>query len=794
MASSVTRSFVYTFVFLSLIYAASIQQANASDSHVLRINATVEPPEILEGYLKMGTPSGPDRVSYGVNSLYFTRIGQPWLPVMGEIHYARVPNEYWEDAVLAMKAGGVDIIATYVFWIFHEEVQGQYKWDGDYDLRRFVELCHKHDMPVWLRIGPWCHGEARNGGFPDWLGTVCEPRSMDPAYFEQVRRWYTAVAEQVKGLYHKDGGPIIGIQFDNEYGHVGGSGDEQYILKCKQIALGLGMDVPYYSVTGWGGACVPEDEVLPVQGSYVDPFWAEGTERLAPFDELLFSDLISLVLNTNIASDMVTSRVEQERWRYDPSRYPYTTAELGGGMHHKILRRPILESIDTEAMALCRLGEGANMIGYYMYHGGSQPLGRTGRLVEGDMPLVSYDYQAPLQEYGKTNASYYSLKKLHQFIHDFGQDLAQMVPTLPEDKPEAADPSMLRYALRSKGQQGFLFFNNHQRYLDMPARENVQFAVTFGENELLFPDEPVTIPSKSLGILPVNLPLADATLVYSTAQPLMLWRDGDVTRLIMSRLPGIETQFKITGINNPIIENDQIRRMTTQNGAKIEILLLSEEDSLNAWTINIAGRRHMAVCPIELWQNGDSMKFRTRQSVPAALRIYPAMEQRFIYQSKPVAPQRDGEFSVYALPAQQLPQVSVTYQANAEIPAADRDYPYRKEDAPPKAWRILFGQIDWNTVSDVLVRFEYIGDTARLYLNGSLVADNFWSKTDWEVGIKRWKKELARPDAELVLVISPWQKGQEVFVQERPDITEDLTTELLGIKVSSEQTFILQTR
>jgi len=318
--------------------------------------------------------------------------------------------------------------------------------------------------------------------------------------------------------------------------------------------------------------------------------------------------------------------------------------------------------------------------------------------------------------------------------------------------------------------------------------------VTFGENELLFPDEPVTIPSKSLGILPVNLPLADATLVYSTAQPLMLWRDGDVTRLIMSRLPGIETQFKITGINNPIIENDQIRRMTTQNGAKIEILLLSEEDSLNAWTINIAGRRHMAVCPIELWQNGDSMKFRTRQSVPAALRIYPAMEQRFIYQSKPVAPQRDGEFSVYALPAQQLPQVSVTYQANAEIPAADRDYPYRKEDAPPKAWRILFGQIDWNTVSDVLVRFEYIGDTARLYLNGSLVADNFWSKTDWEVGIKRWKKELARPDAELVLVISPWQKGQEVFVQERPDITEDLTTELLGIKVSSEQTFILQTR
>ncbi len=794
MVASITKSFVYTFAILSLTCSLSTQQADASDSHILRIKAAVESPKILEGHLKMGTPTGPNGISYGVNSLFFTRNGKPWLPVMGEIHYARVPNQYWEDSILAMKAGGIDIVATYVFWIFHEEIQDQYKWDGDCDLRRFVELCHKHDMPVWIRIGPWCHGEARNGGFPDWLSKVCKPRSMDPAYFEQVQHWYTAVAEQVKGLYHKDGGPIIGIQFDNEFGHVGGRGGEAYILKCKEIALGLGMDVPYYSVTGWGGAWVPKDEVLPVQGSYVDPFWAAGTDQLPPFSELLFSDLISLVVNTNVASDMVTSRIKQERWRYDPSRYPFATAELGGGMHHKILRRPTLESRDTEAMALCRLGEGANMIGYYMYHGGSQPLGQSGRLVEGDMPLVSYDFQAPLQEYGKTNASYYALKRLHQFIRDFGQDLAQMIPTLPEERPGAADPSILRYALRSKGRQGFLFFNNHQRYLDMPARENIQFAVTLGENELLFPDKPVTIPSKSIGIFPVNMSIADATLVYATAQPLMRWQDGEVTRLIMARLPGIETQFNITGINKPVIENGQIRSMTTQNGAKIEILLLSEEDGLNAWKINIAGRRHMAICPIELWQSGDSMKLRTRQSHPVPLRIYPPTGQALTYQGKRINPQREGEFSVYILPARKLPQVSVTSQANAEIPAADRDYPFRKEDAPPKAWRIKFGQIDWNSVSDVLVRFEYIGDTARLYLNGSLVADNFWSKTDWEVGIKRWKKELAKPDSELVLVISPWQKEQEVFVQKRPDVTEDLTAELLGIKASAEQTFILEMR
>jgi beta-galactosidase len=784
--------FVIFLCFVSVFLIQKVSASEISNSHILKIKAAAHAPRILEGHLKMGTPVGPDGISYGVNSLYFTRGGKPWLPVMGEIHYARVPNQYWEDSILAMKAGGIDIISTYVFWIFHEEIQGQYRWDGDYNLRRFIELCSKHDMPVWIRIGPWCHGEARNGGFPDWLSQVCKPRTMDPAYFEQVQRWYTAVAGQVKGLYHKDGGPIIGIQFDNEFGHVGGTGGEPYILKCKEIALGVGMDVPYYSVTGWGGAWVPKDEVLPVQGSYIDPFWAAGTEQLPPFNELLFSDLISLVINTNMASDMVTNRIKQERWMYDPSRYPFATAELGGGMHHKILRRPILEARDTEAMALCRLGEGANMLGYYMYHGGSQPLGQTGRLVEGDMPLVSYDFQAPLQEFGKTNASYHALKRLHQFIQDFGQDLAQMTPTLPENRPEAADPSMLRYALRSKGQQGFLFFNNHQRYLDMPARENIQFAVTFDDKELIFPEKSITIPSGSIGIFPMNMPIADATLVSATAQPLMRWQDGDVTRLVMTRLPGIETQIDIKGIKKPVIETNQIQRTTTQKGAGIEILFLSEEDSLNAWKINIAGRRYLAVCPIELWQSGKSLKLRTRQSESIQLRLYPATEHVLVYEGKEIHPQKDSDFSFYSLPTKKLPQISVTAQKNAEAPAADQDYPFRKADAPPKTWQVRVGKIDWNSVSDVLVNFKYIGDMARLYLNGLLVADNFWSKTDWEVGLKRWQKELAKPETELVLVISPWKKDKKVFVQKRPEVTEDLTAELLGIKISSERALTLE--
>lgn len=75
----------------------------------------------------------------------------------------------WKEALLKMRAGGVDIVATYVFWIHHEEKKGEWDFSGSRDLRAFLELCKRLNMPVWLRIGPWAHGECRNGGFPDWL-------------------------------------------------------------------------------------------------------------------------------------------------------------------------------------------------------------------------------------------------------------------------------------------------------------------------------------------------------------------------------------------------------------------------------------------------------------------------------------------------------------------------------------------------------------------------------------------------------------------------------------------------
>ena len=104
-----------------------------------------------------------------VNPQCITVDGTPWFPVMGEAHYSRIAPDTWEKELLKMKAGGVDIVSAYCIWIHHEEVQNEFDFSGCRDVRRFLETIRKCGLYCFLRIGPWAHGEARNGGFPDWL-------------------------------------------------------------------------------------------------------------------------------------------------------------------------------------------------------------------------------------------------------------------------------------------------------------------------------------------------------------------------------------------------------------------------------------------------------------------------------------------------------------------------------------------------------------------------------------------------------------------------------------------------
>lgn len=155
------------YVFLSLISFILVTAFGFIETY--RIDAGSSTKEISRVNYVMGTPTNPDGIAITLNNYYLIKGGKPWLPLMGEMHYTRYPESLWDAAIKKMKAGGLDIVATYCFWIHHEEVEGEFDFTGRRNLRRFIELCKDNHMFVWLRIGPFCNGEVRNGGIPDWV-------------------------------------------------------------------------------------------------------------------------------------------------------------------------------------------------------------------------------------------------------------------------------------------------------------------------------------------------------------------------------------------------------------------------------------------------------------------------------------------------------------------------------------------------------------------------------------------------------------------------------------------------
>ena len=267
-------------------------------------------------------------------------------PVMGEIHYSRIPVDEWADEVRKMKEGGVTIIATYLFWNHIEEQEGIFRWDGQRSLRGFLEVCKKEQMPVVLRMGPFCHGEVRNGGIPDWAFTKgCKLREQNPIFLGLVEKLYRQIFTQVQGLQWKDGGPIIAAQFDNEY-----RGRGEYLMALKQIALKIGFDLPFYTRTGWPElrTPVPFGEMLPLYGDYADGFWdKEVTEGCGNYYKAFnFKGFRS---STAIGTDLLGK--QEEKLNKGDDQYPYFTCELGGGMATAYHRRPYVYPEDAYSMA-----------------------------------------------------------------------------------------------------------------------------------------------------------------------------------------------------------------------------------------------------------------------------------------------------------------------------------------------------------------------------------------------------------------------------------------------------------
>ena len=514
---------------------------------IYTIDLTMPDRQVRSGHLKLGG-AGPGGRKLEVTSAYLVLDGKPYFGVSGEFQFSRFPDAYWEEELLKMKASGVNIIAMYFFWIHHEEEKGRFNWSGQNDARKFVQLCEKHGLWVIARVGPFCHGECRNGGMPDWLyGQPFEVRSNDPGYLQVVSQYFREIGGQLQGLFFNGGGPIIGFQLENEFGHTGapwdaadrsqpaewlprGDGNVDHLIRLRALAADAGLIAPLLTFTAWGSPII-ELESLPVHGGYAYPVWIE---RPGPSSMYCFSDL------TKISPDDPSIQ-----YRTDDI-YPSMMAEMQGGIQVRYYNRPEIPPKSTEAFTLVNAGSGCNFIGYYIYHGGSNPVGSRGFTNEINHPQVSYDFQAPIGEFGEVRDSCRYVKLLHYFFSAFGEGLAPMQVTLSpnadEIKPE--DSTSLRWSVRSRGQSGYVFLNNFQDHLQMQDHSDFALKLVLPSQTIQIPAVGnLTLPADACGIFPFNLDMEGETLTYATAQPLTVLRSSNETHFIFLEVDGINPQY-----------------------------------------------------------------------------------------------------------------------------------------------------------------------------------------------------------------------------------------------------------
>ncbi|MGC5567579.1 beta-galactosidase [Streptomyces sp. FR-108] len=791
---------------------------------LLKVSASAEPP--LTGHLPFSdAPGVPDPIE--VTSRYLTRGGRPWFPVSGEFHYTRYPAGEWEEELLKMKAGGVTAVASYVIWIHHEEAEGRIRFDGDRDLRRFAELCARHGLDFVPRIGPWCHAEVRNGGLPDWLlARALSPRTDDPAYLAPVRTWYEAIAAQLTGLDRAHGGPIVAIQIENEL-----YDRPDHLLTLKRLARAAGLSAPLWTSTAWGGVRLPPDELLPLYGGYPETFWTEAdggwpdTCRTHYFfthqrdDEGIGADLRPTSVR---GADPTASTAST-------ARFPWATCELGGGMAVSYHRRPRVDAADVGALGLTKIGCGSVWQGYYMFHGGTNPAGELTTLQEShttgypnDLPVRTYDFQAPLGEYGQYRPSYDELRLQHLLLADFGELLAPMESFLPVRRPTGRDDrDTLRWAVRAAADSGFLFVNNHQPHEGLPDHPDTSFTVEFPAGPALtFPSTPVTVPTGAYFCWPLRLEVGGLRLDWATAQPVCTVADEDGrTVLVLAATDGIPVELAlgadtltsvqvfagqhatldrsddrvlITGLRPG---TDALVEVDTAAGERVGLLVLDARTARTAYKGVAWGAERLVLVDCDCdcdsgFGAGAGVVFdgharggqgEVRVHSPAgetSIAVLPAPRRPPVVTGGSVRESADGVFTRYHLTGDGWDRdprfggagggEAVVIRAAGPAPepvtgVQGRASAPADEHYDTTAAEYAIAVPDGLPLTGTLLRVHWTGDVARAYVGDRLVADQFHSGRAWDIALDRLPAFALRGEG-LRLRVLPRSADARVYV------------------------------
>lgn len=777
--------------------------------------------------------------SFSFTPDFLTKNGQAWFPIMGEFHYSRYPQKFWRESLLKMKAGGVNIVSSYVIWIHHEEEKGVWDWSGQKDLRAFVQQIKECGLYMILRIGPWSHAEVRNGGFPDWLQHNYKVRTNDAAYLAEVRRFYEKIFEQAKGLQLKDGGPIIGVQIENEFGHCGGlTGEEgeRHMKTLQTMAKEIGFDVPLWTATGWGGAVTAG--MLPVMGGYVDAPWDQRPTEIEPSGNYV----ITYERNDhNIGSDYGFGH----GITFDPAKFPYVTAELGGGLEPTFLRRTVPTSADIGACSLVKMASGANLLGYYMYHGGTNPDGKLSTLQESkatgslnDLCEKSYDFFAPVREYGQISPTYKELKLYALFAADFGEDFCKMKSVIPANNPlDPADTKNLRHSFRvaqdggagTDGAAGYLFVNNYVRHQKQAEHKGVTLEVpaeaSQGQKAALIKFGPLDIKDGDYFFLPFNMKVGDALLETATATPLCKI-NGDYVFYAPTQSDASPKSAAPLGLASDSGNNKNCSQ--AQNAAaasscfnfkdskrptSARVILLSREQALNAYKIRRGKKEWLVIFDGELIDDGAAIHLRGEKKAFTEFYSYPELPAAGSPTTTgwPTAAgltkSACGPLTKYAAqsdasPKSTAPAVTVTPSAKQEpgkkfyaltigqhnCGQAQNGAGASNDNGSPTARGGVIGQECLPALDDALIDIYYKGSYARLYKDGRLVADNLFCGNDvpWQLAARRFEP------GQYELEIQELKEDEKIYLQDRPSFTNGAACDFVKVEVAPLYKLICQ--
>ena len=355
--------------------------------------------------------AAPPTHTFGWKGEDFLLDGKPFVIRGGEMHFSRIPREHWRDRLRMLKAMGLNTVGTYLFWNLHEPRPGEFDFSGRNDVAAFVRIAREEGLWVIIRPGPYSCAEWEFGGFPSWLLKTPDMRvrTSDPRYVAAATRYLHEVGRQLAPLQVTQGGPIIMVQVENEYGSFGS--DHGYMRSVRDALLQGGFDVTLYTADGatpkmLDGGTLPD--VLPVINFGDNP--AGNFEAFARF----------------------RSNVPRMVGEYYPGWFDHWGDEHHTGNIDKI-RRDIGWMLERNIS-----------FSLYMFHGGTTFSFMNGANYSDKEPYQpdtsSYDYGAPLDEAGRPTPAYHALREL------IGQHLqaGEKLPAIPASPPMIAIP---RFAL-----------------------------------------------------------------------------------------------------------------------------------------------------------------------------------------------------------------------------------------------------------------------------------------------------------------------------------------------------------